>query len=80
MLVFRRQPGESFLIGDDVEVRILQVGRGYVKVGVIAPREVGIIRSEIAGLNREAAATDWSNPQVAEMLRKFLDSIKPGRR
>jgi carbon storage regulator len=80
MLVFRRQPGESFLIGDDVEVRILQVGRGYVKVGVIAPREVGIIRSEIAGLNREAAATDWSNPQVAEMLHKFLDSIKASRR
>ncbi|MEX2302650.1 MAG: carbon storage regulator [Bryobacterales bacterium] len=80
MLVFRRQPGESFLIGDDVEVRILQVGRGYVKIGVIAPREVGIIRSEIAGLNREAAATDWSNPRVAEMLRKFLDSIKSSRR
>jgi carbon storage regulator len=80
MLVFRRQPGESFLIGDDVEVRILQVGRGYVKVGVIAPRDVDIIRSEIAGLNREAAATDWSNPQVAEMLRRFLDSIRPGRR
>lgn len=79
MLVFRRQPGESFLIGDDVEVRILQVGRGYVKVGVIAPRDVDIIRSEIAGLNREAAATDWSNPQVAEMLRRFLDSIRPGR-
>jgi carbon storage regulator len=80
MLVFRRQPGESFLIGDDVEVRILQVGRGYVKIGVIAPREVEIRRSEIAGLNREAAATDWSNPQVAEMLRKFLDSIKSSRR
>jgi carbon storage regulator len=80
MLVFRRQPGESFLIGEDVEVRILQVGRGYVKIGVIAPREVEIYRSEIAGLNRQAAATDWSSPQVASSLRKWLDLLKSGRR
>jgi carbon storage regulator len=80
MLVFRRQPGESFLIGDNVEVRILQLGRGYVKIGVIAPREVEIYRSEIAGLNREAAATDWSNPQVAERLRKLLGLLKLGGR
>jgi len=80
MLVFRRQPGESFLIGKDVEVRILQVGRGYVKIGVIAPRNVEIYRSEIAQLNREAAATDWSNPHVANSLRKLLDLLKSGRR
>jgi carbon storage regulator len=80
MLVFRRQPGESFLIGDNVEVRILQVGRGFVKIGVIAPREVEVYRSEIAGLNREAAATDWSSPQVASSLRKLIDLLKPGRR
>ncbi len=77
MLVFRRQPGESFLIGKDVEVRILQVGRGYVKVGIIAPREVEICRSEISQLNREAAATDWNSPQVGESLRKWLESLKP---
>jgi carbon storage regulator len=80
MLVFRRHPGESFRIGSDVEVRILQVGRGYVKVGVIAPREVEICRSEIASLNREAAAADWSNPQVAASVRKLLDLLKGGRR
>lgn len=80
MLVFRRQPGESFLIGDNVEVRVLQVGRGYVKIGVIAPREVEIYRSEIAGLNREAAATDWSSPQVTQRIRKLLDMLKSGRR
>lgn len=80
MLVFRRHPGESFLVGSDVEVRILQVGRGYVKVGVIAPREVEICRSEIASLNRQAAATDWGNPNVTKSLRRLLDLLKPGRR
>jgi carbon storage regulator len=76
MLVLRRQTGESFLIGGNIEVRVLQVGRGYVKIGVIAPREVEICRSEIAGLNRKAAATDWSNPQVARSVRKWLERLK----
>ena len=80
MLVFRRQPGESFLIGDAIEVRVLQVGRGYVKLGVIAPREVEIYRSEISRLNRQAAATDWSNPQVATNLRNLLDLLKSRQR
>jgi carbon storage regulator len=79
MLVLRRQPGESLLIGDNVEVRILQVGRGYVKIGVIAPREIEICRSEISGLNREAAAADWNNPQVVKSLRKWLDVLKSRR-
>ncbi len=80
MLVLRRQPGESFLIGDNVEVRILQVGRGFVKVGVIAPREIEVCRSEIAGLNRQAAATDWSSPQVASSLRRLVELLKGRRR
>jgi carbon storage regulator len=80
MLVFRRQPGESFLIGDAIEVRILQVGRGYVKLGVIAPREVEIYRSEISRLNREAAAANWSDPGVAAALGNLLDLLKSRRR
>jgi len=55
MLVFRRNAGESFLVGDNVEVRILEIGRNQVKIGVVAPREIGIYRSEISRLNRKAA-------------------------
>jgi carbon storage regulator CsrA len=80
MLVFRRQRGESFLIGNEIEVRILHVGRGFVKIGVIAPRHVEVCRSEISQFNRTAAATDWSNPQVAQNLRKLLEWFKSGRR
>lgn len=39
MLVFRRRQGESFKVGESVEVRVLRLGRGYVKLGVIAPRD-----------------------------------------
>jgi carbon storage regulator CsrA len=79
MLVFRRQRGESFVIGENVEVRVLHVGRSYVKIGVIAPPSVPVLRSEIARLNRQAVLEDWSSPRVASRLRGLLDALK-GRR
>jgi len=68
MLVFRRQEGESFLIGDSVEVRILEIGRHQVKVGVVAPREVSIFRTEISQMNRKAAVEDPRNPNVRSVV------------
>ena len=75
MLVFRRQQGESFQIGDAVEVRILEIRGSQVKIGVVAPREVGVYRSEISQLNRRAAVENPRAPQVrtaAEALRQVL--------
>ncbi len=78
MLVFRRQAGESFMVGGDVEVRILRVDRGHVKVGVIAPREVDIVRTEISRLNRQAVLKQWSAPQVAQSLKNVADRLRSG--
>ena len=47
MLVMRRKGGESVLIGEDVEVEILEVAGGQVKIGIKAPREVKIRRREV---------------------------------
>ena len=46
MLVTRRGPGESILIGEDVEVQVLACGQGRVKLGIRAPRHVRVIRGE----------------------------------
>lgn len=75
MLVFRRSKGESFRVGDDIEVRILDTGKGYVKIGVIAPSDVSIRRTEIEALNRQAVAPDWRAPagraRLAELARRL---------
>ncbi len=78
MLVFRRQQGESFLVGDNVEVRILEISQGQVKIGVVAPREVAIFRSEIANLNRQAALSDRQSPAVRGAIAALQKSL--GRR
>lgn len=52
MLVIRRRAGESVLIGDDVEVRVTEIGPTRVKLCILAPKEVLIVRKEVQ-LTRE---------------------------
>jgi carbon storage regulator len=61
MLVVRRRQGESVLIGDDIEVIVLEVGANRVKLGFLAPREILVFRKELEltrEQNRVAAAAD----------------------
>jgi carbon storage regulator len=47
MLVLSRKPGERVLVGEDVEVVVLEVEGDRVKLGFNAPRYVPICRAEI---------------------------------
>ena len=47
MLVLTRKPNESIVIGDDIEVTVLQVSRDKVRIGIEAPRDVPIFRMEV---------------------------------
>jgi carbon storage regulator CsrA len=47
MLVLARKLGESIVIGDNITVKVVSVENGVVKLGIDAPREVSIIRSEL---------------------------------
>ena len=47
MLVIRRRAGESFRVGDEVEIEILELAAGQVKIGIRAPRSVRVLRSEV---------------------------------
>lgn len=47
MLVLTRKKGESLLVGDNIEISILEVTGDSVKIGINAPEEVGILRKEL---------------------------------
>ena len=47
MLVLTRKPGQSIIIGDEIEVQVLSVAGEKVRLGITAPREVGIFRNEV---------------------------------
>lgn len=52
MLVVTRKKSEQIVIGGNIRVMIVDVGRGKVKIGIDAPRDVTVHRLEVA----EAAA------------------------
>jgi carbon storage regulator len=57
MLVLSRKLGETIRIGDDVEVTVVQVNRGKVRLAIQAPKDVVILRSELNSVdeaNRKA--------------------------
>lgn len=47
MLVLSRKPNESLVIGDNIEVIVLEVRDGNVKLGINAPKEVSVHRNEV---------------------------------
>lgn len=56
MLVLSRKKNESIVIGENVEVTVLEVRGDKVRLGVKAPRDVTVHRNEVMELiAREAA-------------------------
>lgn len=47
MLILTRRVGETIKIGDDIDVTILGVKGNQVRVGIAAPRDTAVHRSEI---------------------------------
>ncbi|MGP1402813.1 MAG: carbon storage regulator CsrA [Catonella sp.] len=74
MLALSRKPGESVIIGNNIEITILEVKGEQVKVGIKAPESVAIYRKElfeqIQNSNREASAI---NEQTLKNLNKIFE-------
>ena len=47
MLVLTRKPDQSIMIGDDIEITVLEVRGEQVRLGIRAPRTVSVHRKEV---------------------------------
>lgn len=71
MLALSRKMNESIMLGNDIEITVLEIKGDQVKLGVNAPKSVPIYRRElylqIQQSNKEAAGEDIS-AQALEQL------------
>ena len=54
MLVVSRKVGERILIGDKITVTVVKVGSSGVRIGIDAPKEMAVVREELAEQLRQA--------------------------
>jgi len=46
MLILTRKPGEVITIGEDIQIHVLSIKGGQVRIGIDAPRDVPVNREE----------------------------------
>jgi carbon storage regulator len=62
MLVLGRKTDESLLVGNDIVITILSIEGDRVKVGINAPRDITILRSEVRERLQRAAQDPTTAP------------------
>jgi carbon storage regulator len=72
MLVLSRQRAETIIIGDDIEVTVVDIRGDKVRLGITAPREVSVHRKEVYdAIRRENRAAAQVKPEDLPALGKL---------
>ncbi len=79
MLVLSRQRDETIMIGDDVEITVVDIRGDKVRLGINAPREIQVHRKEVwEAIKRENEQAAKLKPHdVSDVIER--DADKPGR-
>lgn len=73
MLVLQRKPGESLVIGEDIQVSVVSVENGRVRLAITAPADVPILRSEL--VKATAANRDSAMAPKPDDLKDLIGSL-----
>ena len=79
MLILARRTNESIVIGDEIEVSVVDIKGDQVKLGIKAPRAIKVYRREVFEAiqeeNRKAAETATGElPSLDEYIKKDKES------
>jgi carbon storage regulator len=73
MLVLSRQRDETIMIGDEIELTIVDIRGDKVRIGIKAPSQIAVHRKEVYDAIR------LENEQAARLSQAELNSLAPQR-
>ena len=76
MLVLSRQKDESIMIGDDVEIIIVDVRGDKVRLGITAPKHIPVHRREIYDAIQREKKEGQEHPEAQEKQEKESEAPK----
>lgn len=74
MLVLTRRISEKLIIGENVEITIVRIDGGQVRIGINAPKDVPIRRAELAELSESEKIKARKPPLAAKKKRDEITS------
>lgn len=78
MLILTRKVGESIAIGDDIQIHVVDIRGGQVKLGILAPKDVEIYREEIyLKIQEENRLAAQVSTDVLSSVEGLLSGKKP---
>lgn len=73
MLVLTRRAGESLMIGEEIEISLIEVQGEKVKIGIVAPRDIRVLRKELLD---ELRSTNAQAAEIGLSLGQLADAVK----
>ncbi len=71
MLVLSRQRDETIVIGDDIEITIVDIRGEKVRLGISAPAHIAVHRKEVYdAIRRESRASGDTSGHVASLAKR----------
>ncbi len=81
MLILARRIGESIMVGDQVEISVVDIKGDQVKLGIKAPTQVKVYRREVyAAIQEENRAAAAAAPESLPKLEGLVPPPAPGGR
>ncbi|MGI6050147.1 MAG: carbon storage regulator CsrA [Acetivibrionales bacterium] len=73
MLVLTRKKGQSIMIGNDIEISIIDIQGDQVRIGIDAPKKVTIHRKEVYEeiIKENLSAVVGKNTNISVLNEKF---------